>query len=224
VDASHVAPVVSATSALGRVDVSWTPSTDSHHVVVRAYEVLRRPVAGGEWTKIGDTAGDARAHADTTAPVGTGSVYKVVSVASPSSDAVLAAGADRAESAVSPPAMPIREFVVIPVSVTVPTEEEQARNPDDKGVASVTVHRWDPETSSYQRKIFRVQVGAPVGLPDKLRGGRAFDFTTGASLDEVRVETRKHPTLGHDRQVQVISLRFADGTTEEFDDTMEPPK
>src|SRR5690606_19163034 len=40
-----------------------------------------------------------------------------------------------------------------------------------------------------------------------------FDFSTGAVLDEVLLETRKHPTLGHDEQVQVILLRHPDGQT-----------
>ena len=84
----------------------------------------------------------------------------------------------------------------------------------------------DPTAAESMRQKFGYvfdQDYQPIGGPKKLRGGKEFDFSTGAVLDDVWYDQRPHPTIaGHNEQVQVIKIRFADGATEEFNDKDKP--
>ncbi len=58
---------------------------------------------------------------------------------------------------------------------------------------------------------------------EKLRGRGEFDFGTGAVLEDTSYDNRPHPKIaGHTERVQVIRIKFADGSTEDFNDKDKP--
>ncbi|MCO5171041.1 MAG: fibronectin type III domain-containing protein [Planctomycetes bacterium] len=218
----HGAPTARAEAERGRVVITWDVSPVNSRVVC-AYEVLRK-AGDGPWQAVHKAGADVRRYMDDGVQPRVDYTYKVASLAV--ADAMdpdvkrhkltLPRSRARAESEETPTLRVLPDTYVVPVTVNPPTD-------DDPGFAFVRVLRWDPETSSWLRHTFTVKAEEPVGGVAKLRGGRDFDFTTGAVLVDPRHETRKHPTRGHDERVQVITLRYEDGTTEVLNDKEPPP-
>jgi hypothetical protein len=123
---------------------------------------------------------------------------------------------------------------VLPVNINAITEQDQiaggtAKDANHDGKvdekdesAYVRIYKWDPETSTFQKKTFTINAGAAVGEMASLGRNKKFDFTTGAVLDDVWFEARKHPTLGHDETVQWVRIKYPDGSTAQWNDKDKP--
>lgn len=229
---SHGAPtdVTADGSQRGQVVVRWKPSVENEYVLC-TYEVQRRTGEAGDWETIHSAGPGATEYVDTNVAARSTYYYKVVSIAEPDADSPvvkahklkLPESETRKESLECGPIKTQRDVFVIPVTLTVVTEQDLIARPDAKESGYLRVYKWDPETSSFLESTFTVGINQPIGGKKKLRGGREFDFSTGAVLDDVWYDQRPHPTIpGHNEQVQVIRIRFADGSTEEFNDKDKP--
>lgn len=230
--AKHGAPtdVTADGSQRGQVVVRWKPSIENVYVLC-TYEVQRRTGETGDWKVIATAGAGMTEHVDTDVAPRAVYYYKVVSTADVDHDSpvvqrhnlTLAEREQRKEGLECGPIRTQRDVFVLPVTVTVVTDKDLIDRPNAKESAYVRVYKWDPETSSFLDSTFTVGINQAIGGPKKLRGGKEFDFTTGAVLDDVWYDERPHPTIaGHNEQVQVLRIRFADGATEEFNDKDKP--
>lgn len=229
----HGAPtdVAADASQRGQVVVRWKPSLENEYVLC-TYELLRRTGETGDWQVIYTAGPGTTEYVDSKVAPRTEYFYKVLSIAEPDQDSPVVQRHGmklkddelRRESSEHGPVRTQRDIYVIPQSVIPVTEEDLIRDPNAKASAQLRVYKWDPETSTFQNQVFpNVRLEQPIGEKKKLRGGREFDFTTGAVLEDVRHESRPHPTIpGHQQKVGVIRIRFADGSTEEFNDKEKP--
>lgn len=212
----------------GKIDVAWGNASDNEYVIVTRYEVERRVGADGEWEKIGETAGDVRTYTDENIVSRTDYYYRVVSVAEIDRDnpVVRHEGMEldpAEERKVSDEAGPVttkRDVFIIPITVVQVTDQDLIANPNAQESAYVRVYKWDPETSTFEKQAYNVKVGESIGGKRK-RGGKEYDFTTGATLVDVEIRKRRH-ALGHDEPVQVIIVRYEDGSEEESNDKDKP--
>ncbi|MCO5170461.1 MAG: fibronectin type III domain-containing protein [Planctomycetes bacterium] len=219
-------------SQRGQVVVRWKPSLENEYVLC-TFELMRRTGETGDWSVIYTAGPGTTEFIDTKVAPRTAYFYKVLSVAEPDQEAAvvqrhglkLKPEETRLESGEFGPVRTQRDIYVLPQSVTPVTEDDIIRDPNARATAQVRVYKWDPETSTFQNQVFNVRMEQPIGEKKKLRGGREFDFTTGAVLDDVRHEFRPHPTIpDHQQKVGVIRIRFADGSSEEFNDKDKPPE
>jgi hypothetical protein len=213
----------------GQVTVRWRLAANEY--VIASYEVHRRRGAEGPWTTVATMGPGSVEYVDTGVAARSEYFYKIVSVAEPDREAPVVQRYDlklkdeetRMESSETGPIKTQADVFVLPVTVTVVEEADIIANPNAKESAYVRVHKWDPESSSFKDATFTVKVGDPIGEKKKLRGGKEFDFTTGAVLDDTSYENRPHPTIpNHTERAQVIRIRFADGSTADFNDKDKP--
>jgi hypothetical protein len=214
----------------GQVAVRWKPSLENEYVLC-TYEVQRRTGETGDWETIHTAGPGSTEYVDTNIAPRATYFYKVTSVAEPDRDSpvvqrynlTLAESEQRKESLEVGPIKTQRDVFVLPVTVTVVTERDLIDRPNAKESAYVKVYKWDADSSSFLDATFTVGINQAIGGTKKLRGGKEFDFSTGAVLDDVWYDERPHPTIaGHNEQVQTIRIRFADGSTEEFNDKDKP--
>lgn len=228
-------------STRGRIVVRWTPSTESTYVVC-TYEVMRKVGDAGAWAKIADAGSGTTEYTDTKLAPRSKYFYKVVSVASVDQEAptvikhglTLPQEESRKESGECGPFETPRDVFVLPQGISPITEQDiVANNPgkdanhdgkvDEKDESAyVTVYKWDVDSQKFLKKNFNVNVGQGVGEKARLAGRREFDFTTGATLDDVWTETRKNERLGNDETVQWVRIKFADGTTDQWNNKDKP--
>lgn len=213
----------------GQVTLRWRLAANEY--VIASFEVQRRRGSDGPWTSVATLGPGSIEYVDTTVAPRSEYFYKVVSTAEPDRDAPVVQRYDlklpddqaRMESSETGPIKTQADVFVLPVTVTVVEEADLIANPNAKEQAYVRVHKWDPETSSFQNATFTVVVGEKIGSVKKLRGGKEFDFTTGAVLDDTSFEMRPHPTIpNHTERAQVIRIKFADGSVESFNDKDKP--
>ncbi len=230
--AKHGAPTdVTADGAQrGQVVVRWKPSIENEYVLC-SFEVQRRTGETGDWKTINTAGPGSTEYVDTDVAPRATYYYKVVSVAEPDRDSpvvqrynlTLKEEEQRKEGMECGPIKTQRDVFVLPVTITVVTEQDLIARPNAKESAYVRVYKWDTESSSFLEATFTVGIDQPIGGPKKLRGGKEFDFSTGAVLDDVWYDERPHPTIpGHMEKVQTLRIRFPDGATEEFNDKDKP--
>jgi hypothetical protein len=238
----HFAPTdISGDAATrGRIVVRWTPSNENKYVICN-FEVMRK-VGDGEWAKVADAGPGTAEYTDTKVEPRHTYRYKVVSIAQVDQDAptvsknhlTLAMEEQRKESAEAGPFETARDVFVIPVNINAITEQDTIAGGtakdanhdgkvDDKDESAyVRVYKWDPDTSTFQKKAFTVAAGAPIGEIASLGRGKRFDFTTGAVLDDVWFESRKNARDGHDETVQWVRIKYPSGVTEQWNDKDKP--
>jgi hypothetical protein len=230
--AKHGAPtdVSVDSSTRGQVSVHWKASLEDEYVIC-SFEVSRAPAQDGPWEVVATEGPGTTEYVDNKVAPRSTYFYKVTSVAEVDRDSPvvqrydlkLADAEARKESEVAGPAQTAADVFVLPQQVTQVTDQDLIANPNAKESAYVKVYKWDPESSSFQYSAFMVQAHDGIGGKKKLRGGKEFDFTTGAVLDDVWIEQRPDPKIpGHQMPVQCIRIKFADGTTVEFNDQDKP--
>lgn len=226
----HLPPVdvTADASTRGQVVVRWKPSLENEYVTCK-FEVQRKKGEAGEWETV-HTAGPGETEwADLKTSSRTKYFYRVVSLATADvenpvvSKFGLTVPEDEArrESMEAGPVETQLEVYVLPITINPATMERKIKEPDAQVEAYVRVYKWDAAGGKFENYAFTIKGQSPIGGKVKLRGGREFDFTTGASLDDCWFDTRKHK-LGHDEKLQVIRIRFADGSTMEFNDKDKP--
>jgi len=213
----------------GQVTVRWRSAANEY--VIASFEVHRRRGAEGPWTTVATVGPGSVEYVDTGVSARSEYFYKIVSVAEPDRESPVVQRYDlklkddeaRMESSETGPIKTQRDVFVLPITVTVVEEADIIANPNAKESAYVRVYKWDPESTSFKEATFTVQQGQPIGEKKKLRGGKEFDFTTGAVLDDTSYENRPHPTIpNHTERAQTIRIRFADGSTEDSNDKEKP--
>lgn len=230
----HGAPtdVTADGSQRGQVIVRWRPAVENEYVLC-TFEVSRRKGEDGKWEVVTNAGSGTTEYIDTNIAPRAVYHYKVTSVAEADRESPvveryklkLADAETRKESAECGPIQTQRDVFVLPQNVIVVTDQDLIANPDAKESAYVKVYKWDPETSTFQNATFNVEVGKPIGEKKKLRGRGEFDFGTGAVLEDTSYDNRPHPKIaGHTERVQVIRIKFADGSTEDFNDKDKPPE
>lgn len=227
----HGAPtdVTADGSQRGQVIVRWKPSLENEYVLC-TYEVSRKK-NDGAWEVVNNAGPGTTEYIDTNISARATYLYKVTSVGEADRESPvvtrynlkLAEAETRKESPECGPIQTQSDIFVIPQNVVVVTDQDLIANPNAKESAYVKVYKWDPETSTFQNATFNVEVGKPIGDKKKLRGRGEFDFSTGAVLDDTSIEERPHPKIqGHTEKVQVIRIKFADGSTVDFNDKDKP--
>lgn len=227
----HVPPadVNADGSQRGQVVVRWRLAANEY--VIASFEVQRRRGLAGEWKTVATVGPGSVEYVDTSVVARSEYFYKIVSLAEPDRESPVVQRYDlklkedeaRMESSETGPIRTQRDVFVLPVTVTVVEEADIIANPNAKEQAYVRVYKWDPESSSFKDATFTVSANDPIGGVKKLRGGKEFDFTTGAVLDDTSYVNRPHPTIpNHSERAQTIRIRFPDGSTEDFNDKDKP--
>lgn len=215
----------------GKVEVKWQPSLENEYVVITNYELFRKVGEQGEWEQLAALDGRDERYVDETIQSRQKYFYKVVSIAAIDRDNPVAKNEGmtlpeeltRMESGEAGPVETAREVFILPQSVIIEhTQDYLIKNPNpEPEKAYLVVHKWDPESNAFVEKSFLVTAGQPIGESARLRGGRTFDFTTGAVLDDVWTEKRKH-ALGHDEEWLFIKVRWPNGKTETSNNKEKP--
>jgi hypothetical protein len=219
------------TETRGQIDLAWSPSIENEYVVT-SYELQRREGEEGEWTTVAKLKpSDETRHVDKEISSLLKYYYRVISTAKiDEEDPVVAKYnltlSDDAKTMISDEVGPVgtkREIFVLPVSVDPVTEQELIDRSQEVGLADVKVRRWDTEESNWQEVSFwRVKVGDTIGEPKKIRGKKEpFDFSTGATLMEVRVEKRD-TGRGYEEEWHFIKIKWPDGSEEEINNKEAP--
>lgn len=225
-DARHEPPVdlTVDTETRGKIVLKWQASVDNEYVIISNYEIERKNGEDGEWQSIATIDGVEETYEDSKIQARAKFFYRVTSIAeidrdNPVVDAEgmqLAESDERQVSRVVGPIETARDIYVIPVTVTQVTDEDLIANANAIESAYVRVYKWDSEEEKFVQKAFTVKSGEKIGKKVK-RGRKETDFSTGATLVDVELRSRKHK-LGHNEQVQWIKYRFEDGTEEEASD------
>lgn len=210
----------------GKVTLKWKAGGENEYVIC-TYDVLRKVGEKGTWETVGKTNPGVTEYVDSKVGPRQQYYYKVVSIAAADQDnpvvqkinLTVPEELSRRESSEVGPVATARDIYVIPQTITEVTDEILIQNPNAKEQAYVKVFKWDPATGQFQKKNFNVPAGGKIGGVEKIRvGGKSvdFDFGTGAVLDDVWNEKKK--TDQRVETIQWVKIKYADGTTEEFND------
>lgn len=230
----HFPPVdVNADAAeRGKVKIRWKASLEND-LVVCSFEVLRKKGADGAWEVIGTPAVGVTEVTDEKIAARSTYFYKVVSKAvidqsDPRLSKVEIQVPDEEATKESGEVGPIataRDIYILPSSVIEVTDKDLIAKPDAKEEAQLEVYKFDPATSTFMKKTFRVIAGGDIGEVVKMRvGGKSVDvdFRTGAKLEDVWVEKRKNEQMGIDQSYEWIKVKYADGSTEDANNRERP--
>lgn len=212
----------------GKIGLTWQASVENEYVIVNEYEVQRKS-GDAEWEKLSSVSGAETTYTDTSVASRASYSYRVISRAEIDRDSpvVRAEGmtlADDQREQTSSEAGPVsiaRDVYIVPVTVTQVTDKDLIANPNATESAYLKVFKWIPDENKFEGQTYTVKVGETIGDKKKKRS-KEYDFTTGATLVDVEIRSRKHPTLGYDEQVQVIKYKFENGDTEEANDKDKP--
>lgn len=204
----HVAvEQLSGKGGLGRIEVSWQPSTSNRLVKVTAYHIYRAFGEPADWERVADLEGDATAFADTDIKPKVGYRYRVdsVAVADAEHSVVKRYGFELDEenrvlaSQVIGPFETLKDQHIELVSVVPELTIEEIRagkKQTEAPMAYLKVWRYASSESRWvSSRLLTVEVGEMVGSVEQ-QGSATHDFSTPWRLERTRRAAVKHISSG----------------------------
>jgi hypothetical protein len=224
--------VVAEKTGRGHVTLTWKQSTENEYVNITGYEVLRRDGTSETWTSVASNLDPNKTeYEDTTVAARGKYLYRLKETAAAQLDnPVIVRDKTNlqpekcdlfAEDTKDPVVMP--QDIYITIDGGTPTDAVN----DVKGQVQCKVWRWNGAAGKFLSKAYlNIGAGNKIGQKEKIReGGKQtdFDFSTEATLIEVRTEKRKAKT-GVERDTIIAHIKWPWGDEEDIVEKELPPE